>query len=406
MNQNRSQQAVTPFERRTSVARVATTGALTDGHTGFELGTFQEVVSFAEVMHQSGLFPDVKSAAQGVVKIMAGKELNIGPMTSLTKINVVEGKVSLSGDLIASIIKANPDWDYKVMEFSATMCRIRFSHRGEPQEPDITYSWEDATKAKLTGKFNYQQHPRNMLFFRAIALGAKLHCPHLLGSTSDVEESPTYEEGGEVVVTGPTPPTVEEAAQEAERRQRVTTTPRGNSPRYPTAPRPGQGRSYAEIFGGDPEPGAEGQVIEGVVEETEAEPVDGEQAEGDTSGLMPAKLSNAVRSLQEKYLPADGEEVPWNDDPRKRVAPGKAANDRLKVFDFDGRETLAAYALFHLAMTGEVVALADAGKVVSGRVLAAVQLMENADIESLKPVVAWYLSSRQGEPERPIEHGG
>ena len=40
-----------------------------------DLDLFREPMALSEVFLKSGMFPDVKSQAQGVVKILAGKEL-------------------------------------------------------------------------------------------------------------------------------------------------------------------------------------------------------------------------------------------------------------------------------------------------------------------------------------------
>ena len=81
------------------------------------ISTFEDLARFGKVLHESGLFPDIKSQAQAVVKIAAGAEIGIPPMESMMKIDIVLGKVRFSADLVARIIKRDSErggYDYRI----------------------------------------------------------------------------------------------------------------------------------------------------------------------------------------------------------------------------------------------------------------------------------------------------
>lgn len=153
------------------------------------LTTWDETVSMAQVFAESGLFADTKDMAKAVVKIMAGRELGIGPIASLRGLDVINGKIVLNAGLIAALIKRSGHYDYRVQEHSDKVCRLRFLCDGQPVEPIVTFTLEDAARAGLSSKDIWKKYPRNMLFNRAISNGAKLHCPDIFsGAVYTFEE--------------------------------------------------------------------------------------------------------------------------------------------------------------------------------------------------------------------------
>lgn len=145
--------------------------------------TFQEV---AKAFHLSRMFKDVATEAQAVVKIMAGKELGLGPFASMSLINVIQGKVVMSGHGIATLIDSSPDYDYSVDQLDDKGCTITFSKKGKKRG---TYSFgeKDAKAAGLL-KDNYVKYPRDMYFNRCISAGYKKFIPGVtLGQAIYVE---------------------------------------------------------------------------------------------------------------------------------------------------------------------------------------------------------------------------
>ena len=140
-----------------------------------------EIMSIAKAFYESGMFTDIKSAAQAVVKIQAGQEIGIPPFASMSGIHIIQGKPTIGAGLIASRIKGSGKYDYQVNEQTEKICSIDF-YQGKKMIGNSTFTIEDAKKAVTK---NIDKFPRNMLFARAISNGVKWYCP-------DVFVGPVY----------------------------------------------------------------------------------------------------------------------------------------------------------------------------------------------------------------------
>lgn len=136
--------------------------------------------ALGQIFAQSGYFSDARDAAQAVVKILAGRELGLPPIASMTGINIIKGKVSLSATVMAAVLRRNPDYDYRVREHTEDICRIEFFYKGESIGVS-KFDKGDAQKAGLFNGDNYKKYPRNMMFARAMSNGIRWYCPEILG---------------------------------------------------------------------------------------------------------------------------------------------------------------------------------------------------------------------------------
>ena len=125
----------------------------------------------------SGMFLDVRSEAQAVVKIMAGAELGLSPFAAMAELHVIKSKVTLSAGLLAKKVKASGKYNYRVVEHSDKVCSIDFFEVGE-KIGNETFTIEQARKA---GVQNLDKFPKNMLFARAISNGVRFYCPDVTG---------------------------------------------------------------------------------------------------------------------------------------------------------------------------------------------------------------------------------
>ena len=154
-------------------------------------------------MAASGYFSDAKDAAQAFVKICAGRELGFGPVASMTGINIIKGKVSVGANLMASAIKRDPRYDYRVAALTDERCEIAFFEDGR-ELGRSTFTKEDATAAGLMND-TWRKFTRNMLFARALSNGAKWYVPDACGGspvyTPDELGAPVDGEGDVIAVT-------------------------------------------------------------------------------------------------------------------------------------------------------------------------------------------------------------
>lgn len=168
--------------------------------------SISDLRQLGQVFAKSGFFSDVREEAQAIVKIMAGGELGFPPITSMTGIYIVKGKVSLSANLMAARVKSSGKYDFRVKEMTATKCAIEFFQNGESiGVSDFTI--EDAKKA---GTQNTDKFPRNMLYARAMSNGCKWFCPDIFaGGIYTPEElgAPVNEDGEVIEMTNAQPKT-------------------------------------------------------------------------------------------------------------------------------------------------------------------------------------------------------
>lgn len=143
-----------------------------------------DMMNVSKAFYESGMFTDIKSIAQAMVKISAGAEIGIPPFAAMTGIHIIQGKPTIGAGLIASRVKGSGKYDYKVIEASEKVCSIDF-FQGNTKIGNSTFTIEDARKA-LTK--NIDKFPKNMLFARAISNGVKWYCPDIFSGPVYVPE--------------------------------------------------------------------------------------------------------------------------------------------------------------------------------------------------------------------------
>lgn len=156
-----------------------------------QLDILKEPMALGEVFAASGMFPDVKTQAQAVVKIMAGKELMLSPFQAMSGIYMVNGKLALQAGVMSSLIKRSQKYDYAVDELTTEICKISFYNtEKEDHRPLGTseFTFKDAAKAGLVNKDNWKNYPKNMLFARALSNGARWYCPDVICGWYTAEE--------------------------------------------------------------------------------------------------------------------------------------------------------------------------------------------------------------------------
>lgn len=142
---------------------------------------FETIQRLAKLFMESGLFADTKSLAQAVVKILAGSELGIGPFESMRDLAIIQGKTTMAGSQIAAKIKRSGVYDYEILKFDASEAELQFTKNGKPLQPKIRFDLTDAKRMGLDQKDNYKKQARTMLFWRAVTMGARMHCPEIFG---------------------------------------------------------------------------------------------------------------------------------------------------------------------------------------------------------------------------------
>ncbi len=136
------------------------------------------IMQLGEVLTESGYFEDAKQAAKAVVKVLAGIEIGLGPIAAMTGIYIIKGRITLSANAMAAVIKNSGKYDYRIIEHNDTICKMEFSQDGEKVGVS-EFSMDDAKRADLLSGPNshsWNKYPRNMLFARALSNGARWFC--------------------------------------------------------------------------------------------------------------------------------------------------------------------------------------------------------------------------------------
>lgn len=180
---------------------------------------FAEMKEQAGMLVKSGFLPKaVNTAEKALAIIMAGQELNIPPMTALQNIYVVDQKPTMAAKfMLARINMYYPGTMVEYPEQSAEKCTIRVTKPGgKPQ----TFTWtiQQAQKAGLARKDNWQKYPEAMLRNRAISEMARAMFPEVLGpcaytpdemglvtTPAGTVDQTTYEEPPEQAIPDPAP---------------------------------------------------------------------------------------------------------------------------------------------------------------------------------------------------------
>jgi hypothetical protein len=179
-----------------------------------------ELQTAANAMHASGYFGDVKSQAQAMVKVLAGAEIGLPPFASMSGIHIVNGKPTLGANLIATLVKNDPRYDYRVKRADNEACVLAW-YEGGAAVGESSFSIQEANAAGLTGKQTWKAYASDMLFARALTRGARRYAPGIFGGapiyTPDEMGVDTDEDGhivqGEIVNV--TPPAAPRPAQQA-----------------------------------------------------------------------------------------------------------------------------------------------------------------------------------------------
>ena len=161
-----------------------------------------EIMSIGKAFAESGMFPDIKTAAQAVVKIQAGAEMGIQPFAAMSGIHIIQGKPTVGAGIMAANVKGSGKYDYRVVESTEKVCSIDF-YQGKEKIGNSTFTLEDAKKA---GTKNLDKFPKNMLFARAISNGVKWYTPDVFAGPVYVPEemqSPIIEDVPHEIVDEP-----------------------------------------------------------------------------------------------------------------------------------------------------------------------------------------------------------
>lgn len=153
-----------------------------------------ELMTLAGDLAASGLFTHLPNKGAVAAVILKGHELGLSPMSSLTEINVIKGKISVSAAAMVGVCVGKRDVCeyFTLVEATPTLATWKTKRRGS-DEVRHSFSMEDAQRMGLSGNDNYKKQPATMLRHRAASALARMVYPDLLVgcyAPEEVEETP------------------------------------------------------------------------------------------------------------------------------------------------------------------------------------------------------------------------
>ncbi len=152
---------------------------------------YSQLKDQARAVVKSGLAPkSVNTPAEKVLVIaMKGRELGVPMMQALSQIHIVEGKPTISAELMVALVQ-RAGHKLRVLETSSEKCVVEGARRDDPEYPQrLEWSMDDARKAGVAGKNTWKNYPAAMLRARAIsALCRFAFADVLMGASYTPEE--------------------------------------------------------------------------------------------------------------------------------------------------------------------------------------------------------------------------
>lgn len=151
----------------------------------------------ADILVKSGFLPvAVNTPEKAIAIIMKGKELGIGAMEALSSINVIQGKPSVSPQLMLALARRTGELEDMKMEATDKGATVTITRKG--QSPYTTkFGIAEATALGLLSKDNYKKQPATMFQWRALAGNLRVTFPDAISGLYTVDEM----EGNETTIT-------------------------------------------------------------------------------------------------------------------------------------------------------------------------------------------------------------
>lgn len=176
--------------------------ALTQNNTAIAQTTAQEpyfpsekdwglMLSWGSSALKSGFLPSaIKSPEQAAIIALKGRELGIPFMQALSHIHVINGKPSMSAEMMQALARRNlPGLVINIIESTHEKAQIEFLRPEKGSKPYTSiFTIQDAQRAELMNKTVWKQYPSAMLWSRAISAGLRKVCPEALMGVSYTPE--------------------------------------------------------------------------------------------------------------------------------------------------------------------------------------------------------------------------
>lgn len=156
---------------------------------------WDQIKEIANVAVKSGLLPSaIRTPEAAAIIALKGRELGLSPMVAFSHINVIQGKPTMSAEImLAYIYKEHPTAEIVIVERTTTKCVIKARRPNEKDLTPFTWDMDRAKRMQLDQKDNWKKQPETMLFWRTITEMKRSKFPEVLMgvdySPEEIEES-------------------------------------------------------------------------------------------------------------------------------------------------------------------------------------------------------------------------
>lgn len=143
--------------------------------------SLQARLAYAHQLAEADLLPRAYQRKPGNILFALdyGQALGISPIAVMMGIHVIEGRPTASAGLIQALVRQAGHRLRVTGDGKSATCTIWRSD--DPDYPfEVTFTWEDAVKAGVTGKSVWKQYPAAMLKARATTSCARDACQEVL----------------------------------------------------------------------------------------------------------------------------------------------------------------------------------------------------------------------------------
>lgn len=170
--------------------------------------SIEDVFRMGDILLRSGMLPSaIRSPEAAVTIILKGRELGIPPLEAFAGITVIQGKPTVSPQLMLSLIfRSGQIVGVPRIEDDGTTCTVTMTRKGgEPHSE--SFGVAEAKGLGLSGKDNWIKQPKTMRKWRAIAACARIVFPDVIGGMYLHEElGGQVNEEGEIIDGAPIDP--------------------------------------------------------------------------------------------------------------------------------------------------------------------------------------------------------
>lgn len=169
--------------------------------TSPSVNEFSVMKEMATMLVKTSFLPTaIKTAEQAMAIILTGREIGVGTMASLNQISVIQGKPTVSPQLMLALINQSgqlADVRYDCNADGGITCTMKRKGRTEHSE---TFGPKEASAMQLSGKDNYKKQAATMYKWRAVAACARVVFPDvILGLYTPDEMGADVNEDGEML---------------------------------------------------------------------------------------------------------------------------------------------------------------------------------------------------------------